>query len=71
VIRAWRYRGAGRSTAAHDPRAIIGLGTWGQNLARSVQGQGPHIQFTAAATRTPDRRVTSRKRRDAVAGAMA
>jgi predicted dehydrogenase len=35
--------------------AIIGLGTWGQNLVRSVQGQSPHIQFTAAATRTPDK----------------
>jgi predicted dehydrogenase len=35
--------------------AIIGLGTWGQNLVRSVQGSSPHIQFTAAATRTPDK----------------
>ena len=35
--------------------AIIGLGTWGQNLVRSVQGASPHIQFTAAATRTPDK----------------
>jgi predicted dehydrogenase len=35
--------------------AIIGLGTWGQNLVRSVQGLSPHIQFTAAATRTPDK----------------
>lgn len=33
--------------------AIIGLGTWGQKLVRSVQGQNPHIQFTAAATRSP------------------
>lgn len=35
--------------------AIIGLGTWGQNLVRSVQGASPDIQFTAAATRTPDK----------------
>jgi predicted dehydrogenase len=35
--------------------AIVGLGTWGQNLVRSVQGTSPHIQFTAAATRTPDK----------------
>lgn len=35
--------------------AIIGLGTWGQNLVRSVQGASPHIQFTAFATRTPDK----------------
>ncbi len=34
--------------------AIIGLGTWGQNLVRSVQGLGSSIQFVAAATRTPD-----------------
>jgi predicted dehydrogenase len=33
--------------------AIIGLGTWGQNLVRSVQGASSEIQFTAAATRTP------------------
>ena len=35
--------------------AIIGLGTWGQNLVRSVQGASPHLRFTAAATRTPDK----------------
>ena len=35
--------------------AIIGLGTWGQNLVRSVQGKSSHIQFTAFATRTPDK----------------
>ena len=28
--------------------AIIGLGTWGQNLVRNVHGSSPHIQFTAA-----------------------
>jgi predicted dehydrogenase len=33
--------------------AIIGLGGWGQNLVRSVQGASPVIQFVAAATRTP------------------
>ncbi|HEY8610919.1 MAG TPA: Gfo/Idh/MocA family oxidoreductase [Roseomonas sp.] len=35
--------------------AIIGLGTWGQNLVRSVHGASPSIQFVAAATRTPDK----------------
>jgi predicted dehydrogenase len=35
--------------------AIIGLGTWGQNLVRSVQGQSTDIHFTAFATRTPDK----------------
>jgi predicted dehydrogenase len=35
--------------------AIIGLGTWGQNLVRSVQGVSPSIRFVAAATRTPDK----------------
>jgi predicted dehydrogenase len=39
--------------------AIVGLGTWGQNLVRAVQGPGvepsPHIRFTAAATRTPEK----------------
>jgi predicted dehydrogenase len=35
--------------------AIIGLGTWGQNLVRSVHGLSPSIEFVAAATRTPDR----------------
>lgn len=33
--------------------AIIGLGTWGQNLVRSVPGDNPHIRFVAGATRTP------------------
>jgi len=35
--------------------AIIGLGTWGQNLVRSVHGVSPAIRFVAAATRTPDK----------------
>jgi predicted dehydrogenase len=35
--------------------AIIGLGTWGQNLVRSVQGLSPAIEFVAGATRTPDK----------------
>jgi len=35
--------------------AIIGLGTWGQHLVRSVQGASPVIQFVAAATRTPEK----------------
>jgi predicted dehydrogenase len=35
--------------------AIVGLGTWGQNLVRSVQGASPAIRFVAAATRTPEK----------------
>jgi len=35
--------------------AIVGLGTWGQNLVRSVQGCSSAIRFVAAATRTPDK----------------
>ncbi|UFN47445.1 Gfo/Idh/MocA family oxidoreductase [Roseomonas sp. OT10] len=35
--------------------AIIGLGTWGQNLVRSVQGVSPEIRFVAGATRTPEK----------------
>jgi predicted dehydrogenase len=35
--------------------AIIGLGSWGQNLVRHVQGQSDVIRFTAAATRTPSK----------------
>jgi predicted dehydrogenase len=33
--------------------AIIGLGSWGQNLVRNVPTDSPHIRFTTAATRTP------------------
>jgi predicted dehydrogenase len=33
--------------------AIVGLGTWGQNLVNSVQGKSELIRFTASATRTP------------------
>lgn len=33
--------------------AIIGLGSWGQNLVRCVGPDSPDIRFTAAATRTP------------------
>ncbi|HYF43780.1 MAG TPA: Gfo/Idh/MocA family oxidoreductase [Ramlibacter sp.] len=35
--------------------AIVGLGTWGQNLVRSVQGQSDDIRFVAGATRTPEK----------------
>ena len=35
--------------------AIIGMGTWGQNLVASVQGTSRVIQFVAGATRTPAR----------------
>jgi predicted dehydrogenase len=33
--------------------AIVGIGTWGQNLVASVQGRSELIRFTAGATRTP------------------
>jgi predicted dehydrogenase len=35
--------------------AIVGLGTWGQNLVRSVQDRSSAIRFVAGATRTPDK----------------
>ncbi len=35
--------------------AIIGMGTWGQNLVRSVQGHEEFIRFVAGATRTPEK----------------
>jgi predicted dehydrogenase len=35
--------------------AIVGLGTWGQNLVRSVHSQSGAIEFVAAATRTPEK----------------
>lgn len=35
--------------------AIIGLGSWGQNLVRSLGDASPAIRFTAAATRTPEK----------------
>jgi predicted dehydrogenase len=35
--------------------AIVGLGTWGQNLVRSVQGHSSHLQFTTATTRNLDK----------------
>jgi predicted dehydrogenase len=44
---------AGQSSAVRA--AIIGMGTWGQNLVNSVQGKTDAIQFTAGATRTPRR----------------
>jgi predicted dehydrogenase len=33
--------------------AIVGIGTWGQNLVASVQGGSEQIQFVAGTTRTP------------------
>lgn len=33
--------------------AIIGLGTWGQNLVRNLPKDSPHMRFVAGATRTP------------------
>src|SRR6266849_5426700 len=35
--------------------AIVGMGTWGQNLVNSVQGKSDVIRFVAGATRTPAR----------------
>src|SRR5262245_6400914 len=35
--------------------AIVGMGTWGQNLVASVQGKSELIRFVAGATRTPTR----------------
>jgi predicted dehydrogenase len=35
--------------------AIVGMGSWGQNLVRSVHGHRDAIRFVAGATRTPDR----------------
>ncbi len=35
--------------------AIVGMGTWGQNLVNSVQGKSELIRFVAGATRTPAR----------------
>ena len=37
--------------------AIVGLGTWGQNLVNSVQGNSELIRFTSGATRTPAKAV--------------
>jgi len=44
---------AGRSSTVRA--AIVGLGTWGQNLVNCVQGKSDLIRFTAGATRTPTR----------------
>jgi len=33
--------------------AIVGIGTWGQNLVSSVQGRSDDIRFVAGTTRTP------------------
>jgi len=35
--------------------AIVGLGEWGQNLVRSIQGKSAKLRFAAAATRTPSK----------------
>ena len=44
---------AGR--AATVRAAIVGLGTWGQNLVNNTQGKSDVIRFAAGATRTPAR----------------
>jgi predicted dehydrogenase len=38
--------------------AIIGLGTWGRNLVRSVPAESPLIRFTTGATRTPEKALS-------------
>jgi predicted dehydrogenase len=51
----------GQSTTIHAGQsatvraAIVGMGTWGQNLVSSVQAKSKFIQFVAGATRTPAR----------------
>src|SRR5258708_19934878 len=35
--------------------AIVGMGSWGENLVNSVQGKSDAIRFVAGATRTPAR----------------
>lgn len=35
--------------------AIIGMGNWGYNLVRHLQGKSQDIQFVAGATRTPEK----------------
>ncbi|MDH3314840.1 MAG: Gfo/Idh/MocA family oxidoreductase [Betaproteobacteria bacterium] len=35
--------------------AMVGLGSWGQTLVRSVQGKSDALLFTAACTRTPQK----------------
>src|SRR3954468_20376247 len=35
--------------------AIVGIGTWGQNLVKSVQGKSERIRFVAGATGTPSK----------------
>lgn len=42
---------AGRSATVRA--AIVGMGSWGQNLVKSVQRTSELIQFVAGATRTP------------------
>src|SRR3954447_16091467 len=50
-----------QSTAIHPGQsstvraAIVGMGSWGQNLVNSVQGKSALIAFVAGATRTPAR----------------
>ena len=34
---------------------VAGLGRWGQNLVRSVQGKSENISFTAGTVRHPDK----------------
>src|SRR3954468_11210737 len=39
-------------TPAMIRAAIVGIGTWGQNLVKSVQGKSERIRFVAGATGT-------------------
>lgn len=44
--------------------AIVGIGTWGQNLVNSVQGKSDKIRFVAGATGTPAKAAEFCRQRD-------
>ena len=44
--------------------AIVGLGSWGQNLVASVQGRSDEIRFVAGTTRTPDKAIELCRKND-------
>jgi predicted dehydrogenase len=58
---------AGRSSTLQA--AIVGMGTWGQNLVNSVQGKSDVIRFVAGATRTPARAEDFARRQGIAMGA--
>ncbi len=51
----WQRTAIHKGKSATVRAAIIGMGSWGQNLVNSVQGKSDVIQFVAGATRTPAR----------------